>query len=97
VQLINGIIVDIENKTVHKGDLFILLTKKEFELLSFFIQNRQSILSKLEIEYALWNGKLVAESSVKTLLKKLRDKIGDEAVLTIKNLGYKINLHHQFL
>ncbi|MDD2781815.1 response regulator transcription factor [Sulfuricurvum sp.] len=97
VELINGVIVDIDNKTLKKENTIILLTKKEFELLSFLIHNRQSILSKLEIEYALWNGELVAESSVKTLLKKLRDKIGNESVITVKNLGYKINLHHQFL
>lgn len=97
VQLINGIIVDIDNKIVQKGDVSILLTKKEFELLSFLIQSRYSVLSKLEIEYALWNGELVAESSVKTLLKKLRDKIGDNSVITVKNLGYKINIHHKFL
>lgn len=97
VQLINGVIVDIDNKIVQKEDVSILLTKKEFELLSFLIQSRYSVLSKLEIEYALWNGELVAESSVKTLLKKLRDKIGDDAVITVKNLGYKINIYHQFL
>lgn len=97
VQLINGVIVDIDNKIVQKEDACILLTKKEFELLSFLIQSRYSVLSKLEIEYALWNGEIVAESSVKTLLKKLRDKIGDDSVITVKNLGYKINIHHQFL
>lgn len=97
VQLINGVIVDIDNKIVRKEDASILLTKKEFELLSFLIRSRHSVLSKMEIEYALWNGEFVAESSVKTLLKKLRDKIGDDSVITVKNLGYKINIHHQFL
>lgn len=97
VQLLNGVIVDIDNKIVRKENTSILLTKKEFELLSFLIQSRHSVLSKLEIEYALWNGELVAESGVKTLLKKLRDKIGDDSVITVKNLGYKINIHHQFL
>lgn len=97
VELQNGVRVDIDHKLVYKGDVLILLTKKEFELLALLIQNRQSILSKTEIEYALWDGELIAESSVKTLLKKLRDKIGEDSVITAKNLGFKINIHHQFL
>jgi DNA-binding response OmpR family regulator len=68
----------------------ILLTKKEFELLSLLIKNKQSVLSKTQIEYLLWDGEIVSESSVKTLIKKLRSKIGEESIATAKNLGYRV-------
>lgn len=70
----------------------IFLTKKEFELLTLFVKNKYSVLSKTQIEYAIWYDEMTSESSVKTLIKKLRSKIGEEAIITVKNIGYKINI-----
>ncbi len=91
-QLKSGVDVDLDNKIVTKKGEMLLLTKKEFELLSLLIKNRQSVLSKTEIEYLLWDGEIVSESSVKTLIKKLRAKVGEDSISTAKNLGYKISL-----
>lgn len=89
-QLNSGVVVDLARKVVTKEGEMILLTKKEFELLSLLIKNKQSVLSKTQIEYLLWDGEIVSESSVKTLIKKLRSKIGEESIATAKNLGYRI-------
>ena len=91
-RLKNGIAIDLGDKTVHHDNEMILLTKKEFELLSLFLKNRNAVLTKNQIEYALWSGEMVSESSVKTLIKKLREKIGEESIQTVKNIGYKISL-----
>lgn len=91
-ELNSGVRVDLAHKIVSKEGTMILLTKKEFELLSLLIKNRHSVLSKTQIEYLLWDGEVISESSVKTLIKKLRSKIGEESVTTVKNLGYKISL-----
>jgi len=89
-RLDSGVEVDLAHKVVTKEGKMVLLTKKEFELLSLLIKNKQSVLSKTQIEYLLWDGEIVSESSVKTLIKKLRSKIGEESITTAKNLGYKI-------
>jgi len=89
-QLYSGVVVDLAHKVVTQEGEMILLTKKEFELLSLLIKNKQSVLSKTQIEYLLWDGEIVSDSSVKTLVKKLRTKIGEESITTAKNLGYKI-------
>lgn len=89
-QLDSGVVVDLAHRVVTKEGEMILLTKKEFELLSLLIKNKYSVLSKTQIEYLLWDGEIVSESSVKTLVKKLRSKIGEESIATAKNLGYKI-------
>lgn len=91
-QLTSGVDVDLNNKIVSKNGEMLLLTKKEFELLSLLIKNRHSILSKTQIEYFLWDGEIVSESSVKTLIKKLRAKIGEESITTVKNIGYKVSI-----
>lgn len=89
----NDIQINLNHKTVSTPEEIIFVTKKEWELLTLLLKNKHSILSKTEIEYALWDNETVSESSVKTLIKKLRAKIGEESIITVKNIGYKINLH----
>jgi DNA-binding response OmpR family regulator len=88
--LSGGVQVDLGHKVVRRGDEMVLVTKKEFELLSLLLNNRQSVLSKTQIEYLLWDGEMVSESGVKTLIKKLRTKVGKDSIFTVKNIGYKI-------
>lgn len=68
------------------------VTQKELALLSLLIKNRHSVLSKTSIEEELWDFNYVADSSVKTLIKKLRNKIGYDAIITHSNIGYSIAL-----
>jgi DNA-binding response OmpR family regulator len=89
-QLNTGVQVDLAHRVVTWEEKMVLLTKKEFQLLSLLIKNRHSVLSKTQIEYLLWDGEIISESSVKTLIKKLRSKIGEESIATVKNLGYTI-------
>lgn len=93
-QLNTDVQVDLAHKTVKKEGKIILLTKKELELLSLLIKNRQSILSKTQIEFLLWDDGIISDSSVKTLIKKLRSKIGEGTISTVKNLGYQICMAH---
>lgn len=68
------------------------LTQKELALLCLLIKNQHMILSKSVIESYLWEFESIAQSSVKTLIKKLRHKIGDSAILTHSTTGYSIVL-----
>ena len=88
----SGAIINLDKKVVMKENARILMTKKEYDLLFLLLSNKQAILSKEQIEETLWNGDIVAESGVRTLMKKLRSKIGEESIRTIKNLGYIIEL-----
>jgi DNA-binding response OmpR family regulator len=85
------LIIDIENAQIKKGNELIFLSKKERELLDLFLRYQNRILSKEEIEYSLWNGEIRADSSVKTLIRKVRLKIGEECIETVKNIGYRLN------
>jgi two-component system, OmpR family, response regulator VanR len=87
----NGVEIDIKNQMVTQGEEIIPLSKKEFELLQILIQNKNSIVSKEQLEHALWNGEYISEGSLKTLIKKVRYKIGDCSIQTIKNFGYTMS------
>lgn len=93
LQLPNGLEIDLDKKVVRNKNEILLLSKKEFELTEILVRNKKSILSRAQIEELLWNGTVVADSSVKTLIKKLRAKIGEDSIVTVKNLGYMIAAH----
>ena len=68
------------------------VTHKELELLCLLIKNQHTILSKSVIEGYLWEFESIADSSVKTLMNKLRKKIGSSAIVTHSTIGYSIVL-----
>ncbi|WP_051906453.1 MULTISPECIES: response regulator [unclassified Sulfurospirillum] len=68
------------------------VTQKELALLSLLLKNQHTILSKSVIESYLWEFESAADSSVKTLINKLRKKIGSDAIITHSTIGYSIAL-----
>ena len=96
-KLASGAIVNLKYKIIEKDGKKIFLTKKEFELMEIFIENEKHILSKDSIQDLLCKGMDVSESSVKSLINKIRSKIGNEAIVTIKNIGYKIMIEENKL
>lgn len=92
IYLVGGSCVNLKKQTVYLNNDKIFLSKKEIQLLKLLIVNKSSILSKDIIEEYLWVGSNISEGSVKTLINKLRDKIGKESITTVKNIGYQINI-----
>ena len=90
---------DIEiNKAAHivtvKGEP-IELSFKEFELLSYFIQNKGIALSRENILNNVWNYDYFGDArTIDTHVKKLRSKLGDkgEYIKTIWGMGYKFEV-----
>ena len=91
---------DIEiNKAAHivtvKGEP-IELSFKEFELLSYFIQNKGIALSRENILNNVWNYDYFGDArTIDTHVKKLRSKLGEkgEYIKTIWGMGYKFEVN----
>ena len=88
--------VNIAEKTlVVKGEM-IMLTKKEFDLLLFFLANPSRVVTKESITEHLWGEEMNAADSldfiyshVKNLRKKIMDKGGADYIQTVYGMGYK--------
>ena len=91
---------DIEiNKAAHivtvKGEP-IELSFKEFELLSYFIQNKGIALSRENILNNVWNYDYFGDArTIDTHVKKLRNKLGEcgKYIVTIWGMGYKFEVN----
>ncbi|MBB6713122.1 response regulator transcription factor [Clostridium gasigenes] len=91
----NEIIYYKETMKVEKNGVELSLNKREFELLSLFLYNPKSILSKNKILDKIWqqDGEYVDENIISVNIRRLREKIEDNPsdpkyIYTIRGLGY---------
>jgi Response regulators consisting of a CheY-like receiver domain and a winged-helix DNA-binding domain len=92
----NEIRINTEDNQVYVHDKLIILTKKEYDLLLFFIANRNRIITKESIVEHLWGDNVILTDSfdfVYTHVKNLRKKIvaseGRNYIKCIYGFGYK--------
>lgn len=65
------------------------LPKKEFDLLLFFVNHQNRVFTREEILLSVWGkGVHVTERTVDVHIRKIREKIGDDYIRTIKGVGY---------
>jgi len=84
------LIIDKEAYIVYQGDKKISLPKKEFELLYFFCQNPNKILTREDLLKRIWADVTVVSRTVDVHIRKIREKIGEGYINTIKGIGYKL-------
>ncbi len=90
-----GIII---NKSAHMVTIdgeVIELSVKEFELLTYFVENQKIALSREKILNNVWNYDYFGDArTIDTHVKKLRSKLGDKGnyIKTIWGMGYKFEV-----
>lgn len=84
------LIIDLEQFLVFKNEESIELAKKEFELLNLLISKPGKVFSREEIFNKVWGTDvIVGNRTIDVHIRKLREKIGDHYIKTIKGIGYK--------
>jgi DNA-binding response OmpR family regulator len=96
--LLNDMRIIPDKMQVFVNDKEIVLTKKEFELLIFFISNKNRVLTKEAIAEHLWGEEIDLVDSfdfiythIKNLRKKIIEKGGEDYIQTIYGMGYKFS------
>ena len=87
-----GIVLDKTAHTVTIDGKAVELSFKEFELLTYFMENHSVALSREKILNNVWNYDYFGDArTIDTHVKKLRSKIGDKGdyIKTIWGMGYK--------
>ncbi len=81
--------IDREKYLVDTKDGVIQLPKKEFELLELLISKPQKVFTREEILSKVWGTEtIVGERTIDVHIRKLREKLGDDYIRTIKGVGY---------
>ncbi len=82
--------IDIEQHMVYKGDEEIILPKKEFKLLLLLVSKPHKVFMREEIFSKVWGDDIiVGDRTIDVHIRKLREKIGEDLIQTVKGVGYK--------
>lgn len=87
-----GLVIDKERYLVMKNGEKIILPKKEFELLQLLTSIPERVFARDEIYRKIWGTQLiVGDRTIDVHIRKLREKVGDDFIQTIKGVGYKFS------
>lgn len=83
-------VIDKERYVVIKDGTEIVLPKKEFELLVLFASKIDKVFTREEIFLKVWgNDVIVGDRTIDVHIRKIREKIGNDYIQTMKGVGYK--------
>ena len=86
----NGVTLDLEKVMVRNEGQDLKLPKKEFELLALLMSKPGKVFKRDEIYAHIWgDGLFVGDRTIDVHIRKLREKIGDDRIGTVKGIGYK--------
>ena len=93
-QIILGeLILNREKFQLMKSGVVVPLPKKEFELLALLVSKPGKVFLREEILERVWGGDvIVGDRTIDVHIRKLREKIGENYIKTIKGVGYKFDI-----
>ncbi len=82
--------IDKERFVVIKNGRELVLPRKEFQLLALLYSKPHKVFSREEIYACVWGSEvIVGDRTIDVHIRKLRTKIGEDHIVTIKGVGYK--------
>jgi DNA-binding response OmpR family regulator len=98
--VINELKINPGGNIVKVNEQLLSLTKKEYDLLLFFLANKNRVISKESIAEHIWGDNIdmvdsfdFLYSHVKNLRKKIMEKGGKDYIRTVYGIGYKFELN----
>ena len=87
--------IDTEKRMVTVGGKIVDLTKKEYELLTYLVQNKNIVLTREQILNEVWGYSYIGETNVvdvyiRYLRAKIDEACGKKYILTIRGVGYYV-------
>lgn len=90
---IGNLVIDREAYLVFQGGKKIVLAKKEFELLYLLASKPGKVFTREVILNNIWEDSVVVTNrTIDVHIRKLREKLGDDYVTTVKGVGYKFEI-----
>lgn len=90
---IKDITIDMNKMIVSKNDNIINLTTLEYKILILLIENINKVVTRDRIIDSIWEwtGNDVNDNTVTVYMKRIREKLNSDIIVTIKGIGYRID------
>jgi len=82
---------DMKEEKLYYREREVHLNEKERSLIYLLLKNRSSTVSKEMIKSYVWDGQDVCDNTLRTKIKKLRDKLDENFIQSLRGSGYKID------
>ena len=94
-KIVNHLCINIEKRMVTIKDTEVELTKKEFDLLLYLVQNKNIVLTREQILNQVWGYSYIGETNVvdvyiRYLRSKIDEAFGEKLIHTIRGVGYYV-------
>lgn len=90
---LGDLVIDTEQYHVELAGNILVLPRKEFELLSLLASKPGKVFSRDRIMDKIWGDSVVVGGrTIDVHIRKIREKIGEERIKTVKGVGYKFEL-----
>jgi two-component system alkaline phosphatase synthesis response regulator PhoP len=87
------LLIDNERFVVVKKGEEINLPKKEFELVALLASKPGKVFTRDEILNRIWgNDVIVGDRTIDVHIRKVREKLGEDCIRTVKGVGYKFEI-----
>lgn len=87
---IGSLVINKENYSLVNKGVSLNLPRKEFELLYMLLSVPGKVFTRLELLNEIWGEDIyVTNRTIDVHIRKLREKIGDDLIKTVKGIGYK--------
>ncbi len=88
---VRDLILDTNQCLLFKGDTKIDLTSVEYRLLKLFMESPGRVFTKEQLFESGWGEEYVVDdNTIRVCISKLRNKVGEEEIKTIRGLGYRL-------
>ena len=88
-----NITIDSERFLVKRDGVNVDMVKKEFELLKLLASKPGKVFTREEIFAKVWGfDVIVGNRTIDVHIRKIREKLGDKCIKTVKGIGYKLNV-----
>ncbi|MDB5121528.1 MAG: DNA-binding response OmpR family regulator [Sphingobacteriales bacterium] len=98
---LDGLTLDLSDRTLKYNEEIIALTRKEYDLLVYFISNKNRVVTKEAIVEHLWGDDIDMADSydfiyshIKNLRKKLMQAGCPDYIKAVYGMGYRFNIQH---
>jgi hypothetical protein len=75
-----------------RGGYPVLLTPKEMDLLALLVKNTNQVVHCSVLEKYIWKNVVVSESSLRSLVRRLRKKLPDITIDTVRGFGFMLRI-----
>jgi len=93
---LNNLSINMDDRTVVVNGKHLVLNRKEFDILSYFVSNKNRLINKTALAEYIWGDNIDQSddfefiySQIKNLRKKLKDSSAEAEIQAVYGIGYK--------